>query len=190
MQLPFGPGRKRPEVLSQTDTTGTRRPRINLKVYFLLAFLISSGIVFVPLTLILVLPKFSDYLFDSMSVQEVIEHGAAYGVEIGGTKSQTFEDLELMVLDKPLLVSGIGLENTPSRFLLSDDFAHDILMRSDHWHLLFSETTIDVLRLHFVDGKLAKIIRVKTSSMPPERWGSLLPSMVTVASTGYFASTT
>ena len=110
-----------------------------------------------------------DVWFDAASEQEVVDHGAAYDVEIGRTKAQTFQNLKSLTLDEPLIVSGVGMANFPNRYLLSDEVAYDILMGSDHWHLLFDTTTIDVLRLHFTDGNLSKIIRVRTPEMPRKR---------------------
>ena len=178
MELPFGPNRTRREVSPKTTATRVVPQTINLSTYLLTALICSLAIVFVPITLMFVIPEIGDAWFDAASEQEVVEHGAAYGVGIGRTKAQTLQDLESLTLDGPLIVSGVGMENFPNRYLLSDEIAHDFLMGSDHWHLILDDSTIDVLRLHFTDGKLSKIIRVRTPEMPPKRWGAIAPSIV------------
>jgi hypothetical protein len=142
-----------------------------MKAYYLCVLIGSLIIGFVPITLMIAAPEIGDAWFDAVSEQDVVENGAAHGVEIGRGKTQTFHDLKALATDKPIIVSGNGLDGSPYRFLLSDKIAQDILMTRDHWHLLFEETTIDVLRLHFTDGKLSKIIRVRTPRMPRKRWG-------------------
>jgi hypothetical protein len=171
MELPFGPDRARRNKFLEGKAAGAAPQEINMKAYLLCVLIGSLVIGFVPITLMIAAPEIGDAWFDAFSEQDVIEQGAAHGVEIGRGKSQTFRDLESLATDKPIIVSGAGLEGSTKRFLLSDKIAHDILMARDHWHLLFEETTIDVLRLHFSDGKLSKIIRVRTPRMPRKRWG-------------------
>ena len=61
MQLPFGPDRTRRHATPENANTGARPLEINLKKYFLTAFLFSLGLVFIPLILILAIPKIGDY---------------------------------------------------------------------------------------------------------------------------------
>ncbi|MFP6756997.1 MAG: hypothetical protein VCC99_02095 [Alphaproteobacteria bacterium] len=169
MEPPDGPDRTRGEDSPKRTATVVAPLPINLKTYFLAALISSLAIVFVSITLMFAISNIGDVWFDAASEQEVVDHGAAYDVEIGRTKAQTFQYLKSLTLDEPLIVSGVGMANFPNRYLLSDEVAYDILMGSDHWHLLFDTTTIDVLRLHFTDGNLSKIIRVRTPEMPRKR---------------------
>jgi hypothetical protein len=135
--------------------------------YFLKVFLSALAAVFIFILLSLILPTVGNFFYDLVSGGKVIEQGSAYGVTIGRSKERTFQDLLDEYRNQNVFVSGAVIENAPTRFMLSDDNAYEIMMPEDHWHLFVPLMKLSVLRLHFTDGKLAKIIRVWAPSDLP-----------------------
>ena len=134
--------------------------------YILGVFVSSATVVAAYIFYLYAGPNLLDRFHDLLSGAEVIERGSLYGITIGESKDETYRRL---VADDPTLkinVSGFEIENAPDYFRLADVDSRDKLMKVDYWHLLLSEARHNVLRAHFSDGKLIKIIHV---------WGPKLP---------------
>ena len=94
---------------------------------------------------------------DALTELNVVEEGTAYGLTIGSSKDQVYSDLIRSIPIRKLVASGADIAGAPRRFSIVGPGAYDFLLAADYWHLKPSPPPLNVLKLYFQDGRLAKI---------------------------------